>query len=327
MSAAWPDLWGWTLLDPWFLLAAPCFVLVFVQRLRRPGAALPSAATGLFAGLPRSLRQRCVRLPLLLCLLGALLLTLALARPVRRQVVPQREQGIDIVLALDVSSSMRIEDMASSDRESRINAARERALEFAKARTRDRIALVAFSRFAELRCPPTLDEQALAAFLRSIDTVPENSELDGTAIGVAVAKAVQVLEKSDAKSRVVVLLSDGEQTVHSIDVEDASRLAADASVRIHTIGLGRGMPTPFGFEELDFAALKLAAQKTGGRFFQARSEQKLAEVYAEIDRLETSELQDPRYRFQDGFGWPLSCGLLLVALALLLETLWIREAP
>lgn len=322
------EAWGWTLFDPLFLLLVPVFVALAVLRLLRSRAALPAAQTGLFADLPRTLRVRCRHVPLWTLLLGALSLVLAMARPVRREVLPQKEQGIDIVLAIDVSSSMRIDDTGDAKRPRRIDAARERAREFAKARRSDRVAFLAFSAYAELRCPPTLDERALDAFLAGTETVPDDSELDGTAIGVAIAKATSVLEPSKAKSRVVVLLSDGETTVRTVPVDEAVKLAADAKVRIHTIGLGRGQPLPFGgFRELQFGDLKLAAEKTGGRFFQARSDEDLGEVYAEIDRLEKSEIEDPRYRYVDGFAWPLGLGLCLVLLAVLLDTLWIRGAP
>lgn len=327
MMAASFEIAGWTLLDPWFLSCALLFVAAAVWRRLQPRAALPSAQTHLFAGLPRTLRARCVHLPLWISTLGSLLLVVALARPVRREVVPQREQGIDIVLTIDVSSSMRIEDTDDKQRPRRIDAARERATEFAAARKKDRVAFVAFSRYAELRCPPTLDESALAAFLKSTDAVPVNSELDGTAIGVAIAKSVKVLETSDAKSRVLVLLSDGETTVRTIEVEAAVKLAVDKKVRIHTIGLGRGQLFSNRFQPLEFTDLKLAAEKTGGSFFQPKTDRDLAEVYAEIDRLEKTDLEDPRYRYVDGFASALGAGLLAVLIALLLQVFWIRGAP
>jgi Ca-activated chloride channel family protein len=327
MIAAPFEIAGYTLLDPWFLLGVPLFVAATLLRRWRPRAALPAAQTALFAALPRTLRARCVHVPLWLAGAAACVLVVALARPVRREILPQKEQGIDIALVVDTSSSMKIDDMDESGTLRRVDAARQRALEFAARREHDRVAFIAFARYAELRCPPTLDEKALAAFLQAIDIVPPGSELDMTAIGVAVAKAVQLLEKSTAKSRVIVLLSDGENNVDAITVEDAVKLAVDAKIRIHAIGLGHGTPTPFGFQPLDFAALKLAAQKTGGRFFEAKSDADLGEVYGAIDRLEKTELEDPRYRVVDGFQWPLGGGLLLLVLALLLEIGWIRRAP
>ncbi|MFN9758713.1 MAG: VWA domain-containing protein [Planctomycetota bacterium] len=323
----WLGLDGLQLLDPWFLLFAPAAVLAALWRARTPPAALPTAAAALFAGVRPSWRVRLRRLPLALSALAACCLAVALARPVQRDVLPLREQGIDIVLAVDASSSMNIADMDATRKTRRMDAARERAREFAAARRRDRVGAVSFARYAELRCPLTLDETALDAFLGVFDTVPEGSELDGTAIGTAVAKAVQVLQKSDAKSKVVVLLTDGENTVHDIEPATAAKLAMDAGLRVHTIGLGNGTPTPFGFQPLDFRELRQIAETTGGRFFQPRSAADLAEVYAQIDELETVELADPRFRTVDCFEWPLAAGLATLLLALLLDALLLRRAP
>ncbi|MBM4059593.1 MAG: VWA domain-containing protein [Planctomycetes bacterium] len=326
MTAAW-TIGGFALLDPAFLLAVPLVLLAALWRLRRPRAALPTASVGLFADLEPTLRQRLCGLPLLGKVLAACCLALALARPVVREVAPLREQGIDILLVVDTSSSMQIEDMGTTAGLRRMDAARARAEQFAAARTRDRVGLVAFARYAELRCPPTLDEQALAAFLRVLDTVPPNSEIDGTAIGTALVKAAQVLRKSKASSRVVVLLTDGENTVSDIEPQDGAKLAKDAGLRVHAIGLGNGQPTPFGFRPLDFAELRGIAETTGGQFFQPKSDADLAEVYARIDELEKSELEDPRYRTVDHFEWPLAAGLLLLLLALCAEVLLFRRVP
>ncbi|MCB9876193.1 MAG: VWA domain-containing protein [Planctomycetes bacterium] len=323
---------GLSLLDPWLLTAAPLVLLALWWRLRQPRAAAPTAAVSLFAGAPRTLRQRLAFVPLSLKVLAGLLLVLALARPVEREVVPLEEEGIDIVLVVDTSSSMITEDMRPNQAYRRMDAARERAEQFAAARVHDRLALVAFARFAELRCPPTLDEQALAAFLRGLDTVPQGSVFDATAIGTALGKAVEVLQKSDAKSKVVVLLSDGENTPpqqlpDQVLPEDAARLAKDAGVRVHTIGLGAGRPGLFGAEPLTFAALKTISETTGGRFFQPKDDDDLGEVYRRIDELEKTAQQDPRYRTVDRFEWPLGAGLAALLLAVLAEALLIRRLP
>ncbi|HEX5053589.1 MAG TPA: VWA domain-containing protein [Planctomycetota bacterium] len=326
MIASW-NLGEITLLDPWFLLAVPVALLAAAWRLRRPRAALPTASSSLFAGITPTWRQRAAALPLLGKLLAATCLAVAVARPVLREVVPMHEQGIDILLVVDTSSSMIIDDMSPTESVRRMDAARKRAEEFAAARKNDRVGMIAFARYAELRCPPTLDEQALAAFLRVLDTVPQNSEIDGTAIGTAIAKAAQILGKSKAKSKVVVLLTDGENTVADILPADGAKLAKDAGVRVHTIGLGNGQPTPFGLRPLDFTDLRQIAETTGGQFFQPKSDQDLADVYARIDELEKSELEDPRYRTVDRFEWPLGAGLLLMLLALLVEALIFRRVP
>ena len=320
-------IFGYTLLDPWFLLALPVLGAAVWRRAVVRRAALPTAAAHLFAGLPRTARQRLAWLPLALLTVSGAALTVALARPVDREVVPMREDGIDIVLVVDVSSSMLQEDMRDDEPYRRMDAARDRAQEFAAARDRDRVGVIAFARFAELRCPPTLDEDALSAFLRVLDTVPRGSEFDATAIGVALAKAVDVLADSDAESKVVILLSDGENNVDAILPEQAARLAKDAGVRVHTIGLGRGRASLFGFMPLDFDSLKAISEKTDGEFFQARNDEDLAAVYERIDELETSERQDPRYRTVDQFELPLAVGLALLLLGVLFEALVIRRVP
>jgi Ca-activated chloride channel family protein len=321
------NVFGYTLLDPWFLLALPVAALAVWRRLAVRRAALPTAAAHLFEGLPRTVRQRLAWVPLALLGLSSVALSVALARPVKREVMPLREDGIDIVLAVDVSSSMLQEDMRDDEDYRRMDAARERAEQFAEARNRDRVGVLAFARFAELRCPPTLDEEALGAFLRVLDTVPRGSEFDATAIGVALAKAVDVLAGSDAKSKVVILLSDGENNVDEILPAEAAALAKDAGVRVHTIGLGRGQASVFGFMPLAFESLKLIAEKTDGEFFEARTDRDLAGVYARIDELETSEREDPRYRTVDQFELPLALGLFLLVFGVLFDALVVRRVP
>lgn len=328
MNAAWWSFGEWTLLDPAFLLLAPLLVLTVLWRRARHGAALPTAHGAFAAALPRTLRARAVHLPLWLLLLAGVCLVLAMARPVAREVMPLREQGIDICLVVDISSSMLIDDMDERLQVRRIDAARSRAQDFAKARVHDRVGLVTFARLAELRCPLTLDEQALQAFLAAIETVPQNSqELDGTSVGTGLAKAVKVLEEADSKSRVIVLLTDGKTTVEGIEAQDAAKLAKDSGIKVHTIGLGNGVPTPLGWQPTDFDELREVARITGGEFFQPRSDADLAKVYERIDELEKVGLDDPRYRLVDGFAWPLGIGLILLAVSLLLEVFWIRRVP
>lgn len=314
------------LLDPWFLGLLPIAVLFYVWRIRRPRAALPTGDASLFLHLPRTMRSRFVRLPAILKLLAVAALSLAMARPVSRDVLPLREEGVDIMLVLDISTSMERQDMGESRRRRRMDAARSQALAFAAARISDRVGLMTYAQFPELRCPLTLDQDALRDFLLDVDLVTDRLE-DGTAIGVALAKAVAVLEQSDAASKVVILLTDGENNIDNIMPMDAAKLALDASVRVHTIGIGRGNPSLFGLSPADFSELAEIASMTGGRFFVAPTEQELAQVYAAIDELEKIELEDPRYRTVDGFQVPLLVGISLLLLSMMVEFLWIREAP
>jgi len=322
----------WSLMDPWFLAALPVVFLLFGWRLLRSRAALPVASSALLVGLPRTLRVRLWLLPLILQTLAMIALTIALARPVTRDLLPIREKGIDIVLVLDISSSMLAADMSRTQELTRMAAAREKALEFAKARVSDRVGLLTFARFPELRCPLTLDQDALASFLRTVETVGERSPENKTAIGVALAKAVSLLEESVAKSKVVVLLSDGENNVPDILPADAAKLAEDAGVRVHCIGLGAGQvfrDPIFGQREVkpQFKSLKTIAKICDGEFFEAESGSELTRVYDRINDLEKVELEDPRYRTVDLYRYPFVLGAGLLLLQLVLELLWIRRVP
>ncbi len=322
----------WTLLDPWFLGLIPAAWIVLLWRLRRPRAALPAASAVAFEGLPRSLRARLVYLPAVITAVALSVLALALARPVTREVLPIREQGVDILLLVDISSSMDATDMEEGSRVRRVEAARDKALEFAKGRVHDRVGLMTFALFPELRCPLTLDTDALAAFLRGVETVQRGGPEDQTGIGVALAQAVSFLEGTDAPSKVVVLLTDGQNNVADVLPEDAAKLAVDAGVRVHTIGLGSGMvfQDPFGRvhrRPSDFSAIEQVAAATGGRFFEAVDAEGLGDVYAAIDEMEKIELEDPRYRTSDGFEGPLLVGVALLILAFVLDTFWIRGNP
>ncbi len=321
---------GWTLLDPGFLAVLPVALIVTLLRLRRRRAALLIPDLSLLAAVPSGLRARLASLAEWMRFLVLVCLGLALARPVTRDLLPLREVGADLLLVLDVSSSMLEEDMDSGGQR-RIDAAREQATQFAAKRTQDRVGLLVFALYPELRCPPTLDERAVAAFLSDVQTVRRGSEEDRTGIGIALAKAVTILEESEAKARVVVLLSDGENNVPDVMPEQAAKLAKDAGVRVHTIGLGEGrrVQGPFGTRVLpvDFRALEQIAEETGGRFFRAFDTESLARVYAEIDAMEKVELEDPRYRTTDWFHWPLGAGALALVLTWLLESWWLRRLP
>ena len=176
---------GLVLLDPWFLALLLLPVLAWVVRVRMPHAALPAASLDQLRGLPKTLRQRLLGLPLLLQVVAGMLLAVALARPAVRDLLPSEVEGVDILLVIDQSASMAQADMGASKRVSRMEVARERAIEFALARENDRIGVVSFSRYADVRCPLTLDRRAAAGFLGAVQTVDPRSEANSTAIGVA----------------------------------------------------------------------------------------------------------------------------------------------
>ena len=317
----------WDLLDPWFLLLIPVVLVLLAWRARRARAALPAASIAPLRGLPRSLRARLVALPLIAKAVALAVLGVALARPVTRELLPLREVGVDMLLLIDVSSSMLSQDMEASGQMRRIDAAKKNAELFVAAREHDRIGLMTFALFPELRCPLTLDHEALSAFLRAVETVHPNSPEDGTGIGVALAKAVTFLEKSTTKSKVIVLLTDGLNNRPEIQPLDAARVAKDAGIRVHTIGLGQGEHV-FGFARpIDFGDIRQVAETTGGQFFAAPTARDLGRVYEEIDRMEKVEIEDPRYRTTDWFLWPLLAGASLLVLAFAAELAWIRGTP
>ena len=216
-------------------------------------------------------------------------------------------EGVEIALVLDRSSSMQHVDMDSGGEKTRLDVVKEVVGDFARRRMTDRegaadhVALFTFARFPELLCPFTLDAEALEGFLETVQLVEFGAE-DGTAIGVALAKAVAVLRESDAESKVVVLLTDGENNETEITPLQAAELAAEHGIRVYTVLAGRYVYVQDWFgriqpseRELDSTELEAIAETTGGRFFRARDRRGLEEVYAEIESLERTPREDRPY--------------------------------
>lgn len=303
------------LMHPWFLVLA----LIVPFALRRPrGRAVLFAPFRLTDGLPQSWRVRVRYLPRALAITGVLLAIFALARPAERMPLPRSSEGIDIVLCLDVSSSMTARDL---DRErSRLDVAKDAAREFVRRRSHDRVGLITFARFPDLRSPPTLDHDALGRMLQDVEMVVGDGPEDATGIGTAVARSTSLLRGRDAKSRVVILLTDGDENVatarspNEIAPVHAGQLARDLGVRVYTLTVGSGRRSAKGeWMDLDTRQLRRLAEQTGGRFFEARDAGDVAGVYAEIDALEKVEFHEPRYHTVERF-----LPFLAAALALLL---------
>ena len=249
---------------------------------------------------------------------------LALARPQRTdERVEQSGRGIDIVLALDVSGSMEIGDL----RPNRLEAAKRIAATFVDSRTGDRLALVAFAGEAYSLAPLTTDYALLREHLASlrVGLIPS----DGTAIGTALGVATNRLRASTARSRVCILLSDGESNAGSLDPLLAAQLAHAFGVRLYTIGLGRDGTVPYGQDSLgrprfvqtrlDETSMRQLAAAADGQFFRATDAAGLRAVFAQINRLEKSEIKQLRYRNTIDLYRPylwLSIALWLLWLAL-----------
>jgi len=232
------------------------------------------------------------------------LVVVALAQPeMPRAAQTARVEGIDIVLVLDISRSMRAEDLEPN----RLDAAKAVLREFVRRRKNDRIGLVLFAGDAFLQCPLTLDHDALENLIESADF--SLTEAEGTAIGDALAKAAARLKESTARSRIIILLTDGENNRGNIDPQTAARTAAALGIKVYAVGVGgtQGAPIPMDdpiygkvyirnadnsllLTHLDEPLLKEIAHITGGQYFNAKDRPSLSRIYREIDQLERSVL-------------------------------------
>jgi Ca-activated chloride channel family protein len=243
-------------------------------------------------------------------------------------------EGIDIVLALDISSSMLAEDLTPN----RVGAAKQVAADFVRGRRNDRIGLVIFAGEAYTQVPLTLDYGVVSDLL---DELQVGMVEDGTAIGMGLATAVKRLQGSDAESKVVILLTDGRNNRGEVDPVTAAQMAQAFDIRVYAIGAGtRGeAPIPvadpmFGRRyvrmpvDIDEEALQEVAELTGGQYFRATDRESLESIYREIDELETTEIEVQHYtRYGELFHYPLALGLLLVVLEVGLGNTILRKIP
>ncbi|MBI4368300.1 MAG: VWA domain-containing protein [Candidatus Omnitrophica bacterium] len=264
------------------------------------------------------------------------LMVVALARP--QKVDAEREyetKGIDMVLALDISGSMLAEDFKPVNR---ITVAKEEAKKFIKGRENDRIGLVVFARKGYTQCPLTLDYRILEEL---IDEVDVGIIKDGTAIGLGIGTAVNRLRESTAKSKVIILLTDGENNAGNVDPITAAELAKSFGIRIYTISIGRGGLVPFPIEDpifgkryvqaevkVDEKTLKRIADIADGHYFAAGDAEALAQAYKKINSLETTEVKVKEYAsYQELYRWFLIPGVLVFLLQLLLENTAFLKLP
>jgi len=247
----------------------------------------------------------------------------------------ERSEGISIVLCVDVSSSMLSEDFAPSNR---IDVAKQTAIDFVRARKSDRIGLVAFAAQALTQVPLTVDYPVLEEALQNLRV---GMLEDGTAIGTAVATAANRLRRAPGKSRVMILLTDGVNNRGTVEPRTAAEAAAAFGIRIYAIGVGTEgeapVPTGVGPEglryeslpvEIDERLLSDMAAMTGGRYFRATDSESLKQIFAEINRLETTTVQQVVYRrFDEAYRWPLAIGLLGLALEVVLSATFAVRVP
>jgi Ca-activated chloride channel family protein len=322
---------------PWVLLLMP--LIGILAGLARSQASRRLSSAGMPALLP-ALRTRRTRLFAILPFWGRVLaitlLVFALARPQKasRGEVPPTE-GIDIMLALDTSGSMAAEDFAPYNR---LEAAKKAAADFVKRRKNDRIGVTVFGGTALLTCPLTLDYQSVLEMLEA--SYLEMTRAQGTAVGDAIVTAVNHLKESKAKSKVIVLLTDGRSNVGLVtDLGLAAKTASAYDIKIYTIGTaGKGkaavstgdpmQPVVYIEEDLDEPTLREIAALTGGEFYRAKNYAELDNIYARIDSLEKTKFEAKSYTdYADLYLYFLWPALGLLALLFLLERTYFRTVP
>jgi Ca-activated chloride channel family protein len=279
------------------LLIIPVIIYWHWKREQHHYAELQMPTLQVFYSLHRTWRQRFRHVLLALRILALTFLTIALARPQSTSTGEQvNTEGIDIVLAYDISGSMLAEDF----RPNRIEAAKKVADDFIDGRPNDRVGLVVFAGESFTQCPMTIDHSVLKNLLKEIKS---GMIEDGTAIGMGLATAVSRLKESKAKSKVIILLTDGVNNRGFIDPMTAAGIAQSFGIRAYTIGVGtQGMApypfqTPFGIQyqnvpvEIDESLLQKIAEQTGGKYFRATDNRKLKAIYEEIDKLEKTKIE------------------------------------
>ncbi len=318
----------WLLVLPILLLA---WYLYKEIKERRPHLRVSSAQPWMNGG--RSVLSLVRHLPFALRIAALSLIIVAMARPRSSTEVEKRDtEGIDIVLAMDVSTSMLARDFTPD----RLSAAKDIAIEFISQRPSDRMGIVVFAGESYTQCPLTTDRATLINLMKEVQT---DLIEDGTAIGNGLATAVARMMDSDAPSRVVILLTDGVNNRGEIAPMTAAEIAKTYGIRVYTIGVGANgtapypVMTPWGVEvrnmevEIDEDLLKQVAQATGGRYFRATDNTKLAEIYSEINKMETARTTVDSFPvYKELFGGYAVAALVCLILELLIG-LMLRRLP
>lgn len=318
----------------WLLAVVPLLAGLYVYRQRKASSVFVSTVAGA-AGAPRTARRYLRHVPFVLRFAAVAALVVAIARP---QTVEHNSssttEGIDIVLSIDISSSMLARDFTPD----RMEAAKQTAAEFIAARPNDRIGLVAFAGESFTQSPLTTDRRTLQMLLGQLNSGVID---DGTAIGSGLATAINRLRESTAESRVIILLTDGVNNQGQIAPLTAAEIARAFGIRVYTIGVGtRGTAPypgrdPFGRiffvdmpVEIDEQVLTGIASMTGGEYFRATDNNSLEEIYKRIDALEKSKIEssestDYHERYA---GWAIAA-LVLLALEFVMRRLVLRQLP
>jgi len=314
------------------LLLIPIFIYWVIQQRHKGFAAIHIPT---LAGIKTQSSLRVKMLPILsiLRILAYIALVLALARP--QKSLSEKEittEGIDIVLALDVSGSMLALDFTPD----RLGAAKLVAQEFIDGRPNDRIGLVVFAGESFTQCPITTDHKVLTGLFKDVKS---GLIEDGTAIGMGLATAVSRLEESDAISKVVIIMTDGVNNAGYIDPLTAVELAKSEGIRVYAIGVGNNGMAPYPAKDMfgrtvyqnvevniDEDLLKTIASETGGRYFRATNNETLKSIYNEIDQLEKSKINVSAFeRKSEQFFWFAFAAIIALLLEMLLSNTYLRK--
>jgi Ca-activated chloride channel family protein len=316
-----------------FLLLLP-MIAWYVWRQKKAGASIQFSSGMGFAKIPKSWKYYFRHSVFVLFLASMSFLILALARPQSSNSWQNvTTEGIDIVIALDISTSMLAMDFSPN----RLEAAKDVAQEFIAGRTNDKIGLVVFAGESFTQCPLTTDHATVINLFKSIES---GMIEDGTAIGNGLATAVSRLKESTAISKVIILLTDGENNRGEIAPVTAAELAKTFGIRVYTVGVGTigtapyPMQTPFGIQvrdvevKIDEEILGKIASTTDGKYFRATNNNKLAEIYKEIDKLEKSKIDVKEFsKKEEEYLKYAMVGAFFLIIALFLKTTIFRNIP
>ena len=304
----------------------------YIWKLRNVRAAVRLSATDSLQRQPRSLRVWLIHVPFVLRVAVVILVSLALARPqLSNRWQSESTEGIDIMMALDISGTMLGEDLKPN----RLEAAKAVATEFVLSRTNDQIGLVVFAGESFTQCPLTTDHAVLVNLFQSVKF---GMIEDGTAIGLGLANAVNRMKDSATKSKVVILLTDGSNNRGDIDPLTAAEIAKTFNIRVYAIGVGSysqevrvPIHTPYGVQygtmssEFDESTLRNIAQQTGGEYFRATDNNSLRAIYQQIDQLEKTKIRVREYSKRTEHFMPfLTAAMLCLLVEILIRYFLLR---
>lgn len=321
-----------------FLLIIP-YIVWYVMYRKKTEPTMRMSDTFAFKYAPKSWKVRLMPLQLILRLLAFSMIIVALARPQTSNSWKNKQvEGIDIMLAMDVSTSMLAEDLKPN----RIEAAKQVAAEFIAGRPNDNIGLTIFAGEAFTQCPMTTDHSSLINLLQNVrtDIAARGLISDGTAIGMGLANAVGRLKSSKAKSKVVILLTDGSNNMGDLSPMTSAEIAQSLGIRVYTIGVGTNKVAPYPMPvgggvqyvnvpvEIDSKTLKDIAEATNGDFYRATNTAELHKIYKEIDQLEKSKMDVRKFsRKYDAFQPFVAIAVMALLLEILFRITLFRRIP